>query len=222
MPSFIRASAFVAILVVLSTGCATKEEEVVQYKVKQGDTLFLIGRSHGVSVDDLKQWNDLSSDLIEVDQPLRIYGNLVPTKPSKKTPRKNSRPKPTTGSTAQSLSMPNPKPCLAAPSLTESIEEEGYRGSSGLSSQSIKNALETFLPTINQCLEQATLLPQQQLVLDFRVGCNGQVTDINVSSPGDWESAMTDCVSGILRYTPFPAHALPDGETFLYPIRLAN
>ena len=44
------------------------------YKVKSGDTLSHIASRHGVSVANLKKWNNLSSDMIYVGQKLSING----------------------------------------------------------------------------------------------------------------------------------------------------
>lgn len=45
-----------------------------KYTVKSGDTLSKIGEKFNVSVEQLKQWNGLHSDIIIVDQKLTIYG----------------------------------------------------------------------------------------------------------------------------------------------------
>ena len=42
------------------------------HEVVKGETLSSISRLYGVSVADLKEWNDLSSDLIEVEQLLQV------------------------------------------------------------------------------------------------------------------------------------------------------
>lgn len=44
------------------------------YKVKSGDTLSHIASRYGVSVANLKKWNNLSSDLIRVGQKLSVKG----------------------------------------------------------------------------------------------------------------------------------------------------
>lgn len=64
----------------LDSGAETKVEEkepapaVTEgiYTVKSGDTLSTIGKTHNVSVDQLKTWNNLSSDLIFVGQELSV------------------------------------------------------------------------------------------------------------------------------------------------------
>lgn len=44
----------------------------VYHEVRPGETLFRIGRLYGVGVDKIKQWNNLSDDLIEVGQRLVV------------------------------------------------------------------------------------------------------------------------------------------------------
>lgn len=56
------------------------------YVVKSGDTLSRIGKEFGVSVANLKSWNNLSSDMIYIGQKLNING-------SKSTPPSNNKPK---------------------------------------------------------------------------------------------------------------------------------
>lgn len=47
------------------------------YLVKQGDTLFGIASTHGVTVGDLKEWNDLPSDLIYPDEKLAVKASAA-------------------------------------------------------------------------------------------------------------------------------------------------
>jgi len=44
-----------------------------RYVVERGDTLGEIAAAHGVTVADLRSWNGIEGDLIEVDQVLLIY-----------------------------------------------------------------------------------------------------------------------------------------------------
>ena len=46
------------------------------YKVKSGDSLYKIANEYGVSVDDIKKLNNLTSNLIQVNQTLYIPNNL--------------------------------------------------------------------------------------------------------------------------------------------------
>lgn len=58
------------------------------YIVKSGDTLSRIGSQYGVSVANLKQWNNLKSDLIYIGQKLNINGGNAPAKtPAVETPK---------------------------------------------------------------------------------------------------------------------------------------
>jgi membrane-bound lytic murein transglycosylase D len=42
------------------------------YRVKSGDVLGSIASRHGVTVSQIKQWNNLSSNLIKVGQQLKV------------------------------------------------------------------------------------------------------------------------------------------------------
>lgn len=56
------------------------------YTVKSGDTLSGIGYRYGVSVQDLKSWNGLKSDMIYVGQKLSVKGNGTVTAPPAPAP----------------------------------------------------------------------------------------------------------------------------------------
>jgi membrane-bound lytic murein transglycosylase D len=49
------------------------------YKVKSGDALGTIATRHGVSLTQIKQWNNLSSNLIKIGQVLIIHSNAEPS-----------------------------------------------------------------------------------------------------------------------------------------------
>lgn len=49
------------------------QEKIIYHKVKQGETLSAIARKHRVSVANIKKWNGLKSDMIRIDQRLKIY-----------------------------------------------------------------------------------------------------------------------------------------------------
>ena len=52
-------------------------EDVTTHTVEAGETLFRISRQYGVSVGDIRSWNELSSDNLEVGQRLVISGDGV-------------------------------------------------------------------------------------------------------------------------------------------------
>ncbi|KIH70478.1 LysM peptidoglycan-binding domain-containing protein [Salinicoccus roseus] len=57
------------------------------YKIKSGDTLFEIAQQFGVTVSDLKAWNNLSSDLIFAGKTLAVSGNSVEQAPVVEAPQ---------------------------------------------------------------------------------------------------------------------------------------
>ncbi len=77
------------------------EEEVVQkkektaggktYKVKSGDNLTMIADKYGVTVAQLRDWNDLESDVLWVDQNLVVKGGKEVTTTKEKTTTKKKK-----------------------------------------------------------------------------------------------------------------------------------
>lgn len=196
--------------------------------VVRGDTLGKLAKTHGVTVAELKQWNGLSSDLIEVGQELKIFreGEAAPSPtPKKRRPGKRpSSPGPQQGGTADgpevpNLSMPRAKKCLSGPDGS-GVEEEGMVASQGLSAAEVQGAMNAFLPKVSSCLVGFDASPTQALHFSISVGCDGRVTHVGIVDGGDWQTAHADCLQQALRYAAFPAHALPDGDTFEYPLRL--
>src|SRR5699024_5334744 len=57
-----------------SSNNSSSQSSAQTYKVKAGDSLSVIGAKYGVSVNNLKKWNNLSSDLMYVGQVLRVGG----------------------------------------------------------------------------------------------------------------------------------------------------
>lgn len=74
-----------------SGNTTTKPQNTSVYTVKSGDTLSRIGSQHGVSVANLKKWNNLSSDLIRIGQKLNVNSSSSSSgsKPSASKPATN-------------------------------------------------------------------------------------------------------------------------------------
>jgi membrane-bound lytic murein transglycosylase D len=74
----------------------------VYYRIRSGDVLGTIARKHGVRVSQIKEWNDLKTDFIDVGEELTIH---VPDK----------RPK----ARANGRTVPAPKPSPPAATTAE-------------------------------------------------------------------------------------------------------
>ncbi len=84
----------------------SKEEEPSgdEYVIKGGDTLFSIARINNVTVDDLKKWNHLASDLILAGESLAIKASAA--KPAPKTSVGIASAKPATSAKTKPASAP--------------------------------------------------------------------------------------------------------------------
>jgi membrane-bound lytic murein transglycosylase D len=100
-------SKIVTTTVVASEG-STSGREKLEYRVKSGDVLGKIATQHKVSVNDLKGWNNLNSNMIRVGQKLDIW---IPTSGSTSTA---SSPKPA----ATVASTPNPVTTTSSSTVT--------------------------------------------------------------------------------------------------------
>ncbi|QSX22763.1 LysM peptidoglycan-binding and 3D domain-containing protein [Priestia megaterium] len=60
------------------------------YKVQPGDTMWSVAQRHGISISQLKQWNNLSTNTIYINQVLQVGGQAAaqakPSTPSTSTP----------------------------------------------------------------------------------------------------------------------------------------
>jgi len=52
---------------------SSPQSSSITYSVRRGDSLYVIARKYGVSIEDLKRWNQLTSDKIKPGQKLTIH-----------------------------------------------------------------------------------------------------------------------------------------------------
>lgn len=205
--------------------------EPVVYTVVRGDTLTKIAKAHGVTVAQLRTENGIQGDLIEIDQVLRIPvstttqtgGVSVATPRASRVGRRSAGPAgsgPSGASPQSRRQPPAPKPCLAGPTLAEAGDgtEPAFAASRGLTEAEISAAMNAFLPTLSACLPTEEPVTGV-LVLDMTVACTGVVAEVAVADDGDLPAGLVSCVTTDLQAAAFPAHDLPDGMTFRYPMR---
>ena len=66
--------------------------ETIFYSVKKGDNISLIAKNNNISVDDLKQWNNLDNNVVKVGEKLKIQkATEVIAEVSKKDTKKKDR-----------------------------------------------------------------------------------------------------------------------------------
>jgi len=190
-----------------------------RYTVVRGDTLFEIARDHGVEVDELRRWNGIEGDLLEVGQRLWIWPDRPPevdrSPPPAATRRPTAAPKAPPGP-LDGLSLPPARPCLPPPT-GEGLADEGSVASGGLSEAQIRGAMAAFVPETLRCASGGAAA-EGTLHLQLRVGCDGRVDEVEVVDAGGLPAPMAECIGEVLGFAPFPAHALPEGELFDYPI----
>jgi hypothetical protein len=116
-------------------------------------------------------------------------------------------------STSARMALPPERPCLAGPS--DVAEEDGIAASEGLDPVEASRAVRAFAPRLLPCFRGA---PTVTMDLEITVACSGRVSKVDVADDGGAGPTVARCVGDTLKYAPFPAHALPDGDTFEYPL----
>ena len=136
----------------------------------------------------------------------------VPEVVAAPAPRK-ARTKP---ASVAGLARPAAKPCLAEPT-GEGLADEGIVSSAGLDGDTVRTVMRGFVGNTLACVPAGTA-PNGTLTTEIRVGCDGVVAEVRVSDPGGLPEDLVTCVRETLTYAEFPAHDLPDGYTFTYPV----
>jgi len=199
----------------------TAQEAYPTYAVVKGDSLSKIAKQHRVSVKELKAWNNLPSDLIEVGQRLVIRtDSKLPTAVVKKKKKKNNAGivMHKSGMTAvPTKQLPKAKRCLGGPDASSLNAEQGMMTNQGLSSNQISNAMNDFFPQLSDCMPD--VWPTANIEVDFNIGCNGRVSYVRIVKDDDLDFGIQSCLEDAFQYTEFPAHDLPDGMDFTFPIQ---
>ncbi|MBY0028528.1 LysM peptidoglycan-binding domain-containing protein [Priestia aryabhattai] len=87
------------------------------YKVQPGDTMWSVAQRHGISISQLKQWNNLSSNTIYINQVLQVGGQAAAAQAKSSTPA-------TTAPSTPSTSTPAPAPAQESKSVSKEITVE--------------------------------------------------------------------------------------------------
>ncbi len=136
-----------------------------------------------------------------------------PPAPEAKPSPKKAKPK---AEGPPGLKLPAKKPCLPPPT-GEGLGDEGMAGSAGLSEEQVASAMSAFLPNTLRC-QPADGPLAGTVTADVTVGCDGRVASVRVADAGGLPEGFVGCVADTLRYAPFPAHDLPDGYEFQFPL----
>ena len=121
--------------------------------------------------------------------------------------------KPAPKKKAGGAKLPKEKACIPPPT---DAGDEGMVASAGLDPDVVRSVMRTAVQKVLPCFAgeaSATML------LNVKVACTGQVEDVSIVEDGGASPTVRTCVQEGLKYAEFPAHQLPDGDQFEYPLR---
>lgn len=148
-------------------------------------------------------------------------GNLPappPVETTEKAPLKKKKALGSITTPGDGLHMPSSKRCLAAPSDVEG--EQGMAASEGLDYDSVASSMRSFVPNTLRCVPEGGI--DGTVNLSITAGCDGRVASVSVNDPGGVPAGVVDCVKDTLRFAEFPAHDMPDGYEFEYPLTFSS
>lgn len=198
----------------------------VEYVVVRGDTLSKIAKAQGVTVDELRSWNHLKGDLIEVDQVLLIHGELDAQPQASATPRKPRRARPGQAVPSTPEGSPDPTDGLVRPTpeacipFEPELEEEGMAAPGGLSHAQVKGALDRVLGNALSCGPDEDMSELRQ-TWQLTIGCDGVLKAAIATDDGGASARLSGCIGDVLMHADFPAHDMADGMPVTYPINAA-
>ena len=140
-----------------SSGGSTNQQQRIAYKVKSGDYLGKIASKYGVTVAQLKSWNKLKSNSIQIGQTLYIYKNGGPTisqgstggssgSSSSKSNSSKSGSSSSSGSKAKIYTVKNGDSLYKIAKNYPGISADDIKKANGLSSDSIKPGQKLTIP----------------------------------------------------------------------------
>lgn len=194
----------------------------LEYVVVRGDTLSKIAKRYEVSVDQLRAWNGIQGDLIEVDQVLLIHVSEPAEAPVQLSAR-GGRPRSSGGSSAPEptpeegplvgLRMPTPEPCVP---FDPELDDAGMAAPEGLGYRAIKGALDGVIQRALDCPHEGGGVWSP--VFELQVGCDGVVSAVRLTESGGAPSEWSTCAAEVLRHADFPAHDIEGGQPVTYPV----
>jgi len=98
--------------------------------------------------------------------------------------------------------------------------EEGFISSAGLTMDQLRTSMKSFLHHTLRCIPEGTQ-PEGVVYTEIKVACTGQVDQVVILDTDTMPDDLVECVQKTLKYTPFPAHDMPDGFVFEYPVRFS-
>ncbi|MCA9568943.1 MAG: LysM peptidoglycan-binding domain-containing protein [Myxococcales bacterium] len=178
------------------------------YPLEDGDTRASVARKWGVTEEELEAWNPGFEEL----EPGTVVLLHVPagTEPLAPEPvssaGKKASPRPRSNSRTRCKTITGAGDMVAA---------------KGLSQSQIKGALRRRMSRMNRCLPSG-LHGEYEMIVEVTVACDGRVTNTYTISAGALSATTARCVENVFRYTRFPAHDMPDGMSFQYPLTFSR
>lgn len=116
------------------------------------------------------------------------------------------------------LAKPAPKRCLSGPTEADLKGDNSIAMARGLTASQVRTGMSRVTRYTLQCFPSGTR-GAHTVTVEVTAGCDGTVKDVWLANSGGLPSPITSCITQTIYAASFPAHALPDGALFQYPIQ---
>ena len=129
------------------TSGSSNNQQRIAYKVKSGDYLGKIASKYGVSVNQLKSWNNLRSNNIQIGQTLYIYKNGGPTISQGSTGGSSSKSTTTTQSKTVIYTVKSGDTLFKISQKYPGVSADDIKKANGLKTDAIRAGQKLTIPT---------------------------------------------------------------------------
>ncbi|MCB9662865.1 MAG: hypothetical protein H6732_02040 [Alphaproteobacteria bacterium] len=121
------------------------------------------------------------------------------------------------GTPADRMPTPRAERCVG---FVSAVDEGEAAAPMGLHYEEVKPALHAAIQFAAYCPRPAGV-SRLHLTFELMVGCDGLVSEIEVSDDGGAPATYVTCVREVLQKADFPAHDMRDGFPITYPVNVA-
>lgn len=116
--------------------------------------------------------------------------------------------------------VPKPQRKRCIPFIADLSDDKEAVAPNGLRYDQVARSLNKVIQYALYC-EQPKGFAKLDLTFELNIGCNGLISEIEVTDDGGAPEEYVTCVTEVIEKASFPAHDISDGMPVTYPVNVA-